>query len=106
MVNTKRTQQWTAILKLTHQMLDAAKDQEWDNLVDMEASRRQLIADFFTVTAAPEEVCDITEGTHEILGIDKQIMTLSRQQRDLIGSALSDIKKQHDVKKAYLQNTG
>lgn len=102
----QRTQQWTAILHLTHQMLKAAHDQEWETLVDMEFNRRQLITDFFTVSAQPDEVMDITEGTHEILTMDKEIMTLSRKQRDLVGEKLTEIKKNQQVKKAYLQNSG
>ena len=106
MVNAQRTQQWTAILNITQQMLKAARDEAWEELVDMEENRRNLISDFFSESAAPDEVCDITEGTQEILAIDKEIMAISRKQRDLIGSALSDIKKHRQVKKAYLENTG
>lgn len=105
-MNPQRTQQWTAILNLTHQMLKAAHDQEWENLVSMECHRRQLITEFFTISAAPDEVHDITDGTHTILAIDKEIMTLSRKQRDVVGSKLSEIKKQREVKKAYLENSG
>lgn len=97
----ERTRQWTAIVKLTHNMLKAARQQAWEPLIEMEVKRRTLIEGFFSYTAAPDEALDITEGTQEILAIDREIMALSRKQRHIAGTKPMTIHSSKPAKQAY-----
>ena len=86
-------------------MLKMANDSNWDELVDIEEQRRNLIHDFFSSPAEIEDVPEITEGTKNILDIDRQIMEMSKNHRDELGTQLSDMKQGSRVSKAYMQNS-
>lgn len=88
-----RTRQWAAILNLSHNMLKAAHAQAWDRLVKLEHDRRSRINRFFARVTEPEEILEITEGTHKILEIDNEIVAISKKQRE-VGNLRSSLSKQ------------
>lgn len=106
-MNTEQTQQWNVILDITRQMLKAAHAEEWDTLVDLEISRRELLNVYFRMPpAAAGDLSLIAQGAEQILAMDQEIMLISKNQRDLIGEKLQEIGQNRRVEKAYIANSG
>jgi len=95
---------YTAAWQTTQRMLEVARAEEWDQLVELGQSRDALLA---TVMQAPNKVLDLSlagqleQLMRQILSTDQQIQRLSQAWMDEIQGVLSSVQVEQKLLKAY-----
>ena len=96
-MDTSRQQQWQAILDKTHHMAAMAEDEQWPELVEVEAERQKMIESFFASKVTDEEASVIADGIREIMNSDN---SLARMAAELKSDAVGKLTGIANVKKA------
>ena len=92
---------WSKIRSLSLTMAGLADDEKWEELVDVERNRNDLIHSFFD----QNEANAVTEqDILDILEIDKIIMEKCLYKRKSIGEKLRLFNQSRRAKNAYLGN--
>ena len=89
------------VLDLTSQMLDAARNGDWDDLLALEERRRSLIMDTFSSSPAAEDVAVVASCINEILQKDSELICLAEAARADISCQLGDLLKSKKALKVY-----
>jgi hypothetical protein len=105
MLNTERELQWSAILSLSDKMLGAARTEQWDTLVELEAKRRRLMESFFARTALESEATYLQHGITQVLAMDKEIYKLSQLEKRKVEEKLATLKKNKNASDVYFRNS-
>jgi len=80
-------------------MLDAARKESWDALVELEQTRRPLVSQCAEPDASLSP--EIAEILREVMAIDAQVVALSEQARDAVGAELQGLQKGRKATDAY-----
>lgn len=91
-------------LDISQTMLVCAKNNDWDQLPELEAKRNQVITSFFGEAVAGNDSVKTEKIINEVLVINKKIEQLAQQEKMVIGQQLQGLKKKQNVHSAYLQN--
>ena len=94
------------ILQLSQQMLQLAEAEEWEEIVELEAARRQLIAATFPLTAEQAAIPSTVTDLEQIIELDNRLMGLCAKARRKIGSVLGKIHKGRQATTAYRKVAG
>jgi hypothetical protein len=89
------------LVELTRSMLEKAQASLWDEVVEMEAERRELISAFFLDPVLPEIASPVGEGIRLILAMDSQIEALGLAEKEAMGQALRQMEHGKKAVKAY-----
>ncbi len=89
------------ILQLSLQMLQLAEADEWEEVVDLEAERRQLIATTFPLTAEQATIPSTVTDLEQIIEFDNRLMGMCAKAQRKIGSVLGKIHKGRQATTAY-----
>ncbi len=96
---TDKTQDLQQLIALSRTMLEKARDDLWDDVVDLEAERSELIGLFFLEPVQQEYAEAVEAGIRAIIDIDIDIMELGALKKlDLVGI----LQKMEQGKKAVL----
>ncbi|MDP1774112.1 MAG: flagellar protein FliT [Methylobacter sp.] len=94
-----QTQDIQQLVALSRTMLEKAREDSWDDVVDLEAERSGLIEAFFSEPVQQEYAETVEAGIRSIIAIDIDIMELGAQKKiDLVGI----LQKMDQGKKAVL----
>jgi hypothetical protein len=88
-------------LRLTQAMLEAARAEDWDRLVELEAVRRGHIAKAFEGTVTGPDAPAFADVAQRILALDRQVVALGEQQRLSLAEALSQLQTGRRARVAY-----
>lgn len=84
---------YAAILAASRQMLDLAKEQNWDALVDLELERRQIVAKLrSTLEQSPAPLNGAEHSESEVL--IRNILAIDEQTRNLAQSWMAELDQQ------------
>lgn len=90
----------------TQQMLEAARAEEWDQLIALEQGRDELLSQLMQVQAcapvAPQQGAEIAKLIRSILAADQQIQGLTRVWMDEINGVLNSVQVEKKLLKAYV----
>jgi hypothetical protein len=94
-----------AILTLTEQMLQNAREEDWITVADQEARRRQLLAAVF---AAPEafDALALKAMIRQVLDFDRDIMALVEAGRRALGGQIELLQQGQRATAAYQNVAG
>lgn len=87
---------------ITQRMLEAARSESWDTLIDLNPSRDALFAEL--MQAPPTDSQPAAETAmliRNILAADAQIQSLSRAWMDEINGVLTSVQVERKLLKAY-----
>ena len=85
----------------THHMAAMAEDEQWPELVEIEAERQKMIESFFATKVSDEEAELIAEGIREIMNSDDSLTLMAAELKsDAIGK-LTGISNVKNAIKAY-----
>ena len=104
-VRLTQVQQIQSILKLSNQMMDAARARNWEALEHMESERQELLADIFSMPIADNEIQDVSQGIQQVLELNQQIMAMGRGGRQEIAAEINRFNLGRRAKQAYGKNT-
>lgn len=100
-----RHDQMVSIIKLSTQMLDSARSEDWENLTKSESERNTLMRQFFAEAATVDTAAATEQSIRLILSLDKKILALTEKTRDSLGAEIHQLMAGQKAKKAYLQNS-
>jgi hypothetical protein len=89
------------LVELTRTMLEKAQASLWDEVIETEALRRELISAFFLVPIQPELASPVAEGIRLILAMDRDIEKLGLAEKEAMGQALRQMEQGKKAVKAY-----
>ena len=87
------------ILELTDQMLNSAKEAQWDDLFSLEKHRDGLIKKYFVDTLLKDEM--LADSVRQVLKKDQQIQNEVRQERDRLAQELKKVTQGKNAVKSY-----
>ena len=99
-----REQQLSVISSITMQMLDKAKNDDWQAVIELESKRTALIADFFRIPVAGGEAPAVAHYINKVLEIDKQLIELGNKQCHHLRESLQKINQGKRAMKVYTAN--
>ena len=90
-----------ALLEMTRHMLQVAQAEDWQTLVSLEDSRKDLIAALFSPQYAAVGAPELAEVIREMLSIDQQIIALSEAGRQQAANGMRQLHQAHRAMHAY-----
>ena len=86
---------------MTRQMLDLAKQDNWDEVIEVEAKRQQAIQKSLDESTPVDPSSPVGQQIQEILKIDQEIQALATEAKNSIRDELVEINKIRNQAKAY-----
>ncbi len=93
---------WRDIRGMSRRLLDHAQNDDWKAALEIQTRRDSLIRGFFSSPMVASEVDSIREGILEILGLDEEVMELTRQERGRMGAKIYRIQFGRKAQKVYV----
>jgi len=104
-VDSARFQALQDIIKISEHMLLMARENQWQEVVEMEAQRRLLVQGCFQRPAAEQDTPEVAAAIGEILRLNEEVAELGRQWRSRLGTEIHAHKVGRAVSAAYLSHT-
>ena len=96
---------YSAAWALTQRMLEAARAEQWDALLELEQGRDVLLAQVMQAQAPapsdPKQAAETAVLIRNILAADQQIQGLTRAWMEEISGVLSSVQAEKKLLKAY-----
>ena len=89
------------ILTISHKMLEEAQATCWEEVSRLEASRRELLENFFSMPVKIDLTHRVADGVKSILAIDQTIMELGLIEKLELEQVLLQIEHGKKAVKAY-----
>lgn len=86
-------------LALSVRMHDLGVEEHWEEVVELESQRRELLEQAFATRAPVDEA--LAQRVRKILELDKAIVAHSLETRDRVGEQLGLLNKGRKVARAY-----
>lgn len=99
-----RKQQLDAIVQMSIDMLDLARDQVWEKLEQLEVLRRDLVGTCFQSPAAADEAQMMADYISRILDINREITVLTEAGRQEAGQRVHSLGTAKQAHRAYSQH--
>jgi hypothetical protein len=93
-------------LRLTESMLDAARAEDWDRLVDLERERHGHISSAFSAPLCGADAPRFAEIAQQILTIDRELVRIGEHGRVSLGEALAQVRAGRRAERAYALGSG
>jgi len=96
---------YTDAWETTQQMLEAARSENWDELLNLDQARDQLFAGLMQASPVAPENLQLADETavliRSILSADQQILSLSQDWMEEINGVLTSVTVEKKLLKAY-----
>ncbi len=102
---TLRRRQLDEITRLSQEMLETARRVEWGKVAELEASRKQLIMEYFREPVPEQDTVEVAAVIKEILNLDQQLTELGKQCQTALGSEIHTHNRGNAATSAYLSHT-
>lgn len=101
-MHAQRKEQLVRIIDISERMLQQARAMEWTRVAELEAERKELVAECFRQPAVAAEAGDVAESIRTILRLNDEITALGRDCRAELGGKLQARRAGHAASAAYL----
>ena len=105
-VDRTRRQQLDEVISFSRDMPEAAKQQQWDRVAELEASRRQLLMTCLGESMPQQAAASTREAIEEVLDLDRQLAGLAEQCQAELGGEIQTRNRGQAATSAYLSHTG
>lgn len=92
---------WTEIRRLARELLQHARNQNWEAVGEVRGRREELIHRFFEKPVAALEAGVVREGILAVLEADEEVTALARQARSNAAADMKKLQSGRAAKKAY-----
>ena len=106
MVERQHLQDLSAALAVTERMLSVARGENWQELAELETSRRGLIQAAFSSSIPPADAAQVADVIARIQAANQDLVSLSSESRDRIAAALSTLAAGRRARSAYASASG
>ena len=100
---TERLEQLQGILRASHELLELARQGEWEAVGEGQRQRQQAVEAFFSEPVPAEISGEVEQGIREILAVDQEVMALGTAARDEVGEAIQSLGQRRKAQTAYAQ---
>lgn len=85
-------------------MLRDAKAGNWDNVIDIEVQRSELLEKLFSTSSHDNDIAEMDDKIRKIIEINKKLEVITLNARDDARSEIMSINKGRNAVKSYSQN--
>ncbi|MEJ2382510.1 MAG: flagellar protein FliT, partial [Gammaproteobacteria bacterium] len=96
-----RQRAWQAIVQCSQQMLELARQQQWNQVIGLQAHRQRQIERFFATPPRVDEAAWIETGIRAVLAADRGTMDLGKQGMRALTSELQGFEVGRRAIRAY-----
>lgn len=89
------------ILDLTTSMLEAASNDDWQRVIDLEVRRRPLLVNLSPSPSSSSAAALLADCIEQILQADARVIELGKRSREGLAAELGDINRGRSAQKAY-----
>jgi hypothetical protein len=97
----RRQEQFAVILRLTRQMLEAARASDWLTVTTLESQQQDQLKHFFSQPAQANETTWLAQGIQQVLKLNDEIMSLGENGKQEIIENLSNVTNGKKAAQAY-----
>jgi len=99
--NVNNDIEWVRLQDIAGNMLDAAKESDWETLVGLNDVRQPILEKYFANTAPLLEVELVRDRIHVLQAIELQILQYSQSMRNETAKELKALHRGKRVEQAY-----
>lgn len=103
-LSQEQKEAWSHIVELTQSMVDLVKQQQWEQLADLESQRRDYLQAFFQQPFDEAERRQIDGWVSDLMAIDHGIVEVLEKEKGAIAEQLKEVSHGVKVSKAYQNN--
>ena len=103
--NMDKAAQWQTILSLSANMMELARDANWEKLQEMDTFRRQALESLLAVQPDGELAEQVKQDSYQILQADQAIVELVKAARDIIPQQMNKLNQGRKAAAAYSENS-
>jgi hypothetical protein len=96
-----RQRDWQAIVQCSREMLELARQQQWNRVIGLQAHRQQQIERFFATAPRVDEADWIETGIRAVLALDRAVLELGKQGMRALTSDLQGLEVGRRAIRAY-----
>ena len=97
----QRQQQWAEILEATRKLRQMMADEQWAEMVELEARRGEQLRSFFSSPIPAEEASALAEDIRNIMESDQALMDMGREQQDKLSASVRQMVGNRKAISAY-----
>ncbi|MCK4742502.1 MAG: flagellar protein FliT [Sulfuriflexus sp.] len=96
---------WTRLQDMAGHMLDAAKESDWQRLIELNESRQPILESYFRDIAPTLDAELVRDKIYVLQAIEKQILQYSHAMRNDVATELRGLHRGKRVEQAYFTNS-
>lgn len=96
---------WTRLQDMVGHMLDAAKESDWQRLIELSESRKPILESYFKNVAPTLDAELVRDKIHVLQAVEKQILECSYAMRNDVAAELKGLHRGKRVEQAYFANS-
>jgi len=101
----KQDLHWTRLQDMVGHMLDAAKESDWQRLIELNEKRQPILESYFTDVAPTLEPELLRDRIEVLQAMEQQILQYSQSMRDDVAKELQGLHRGKRVEQAYYANS-
>lgn len=96
--------EWVRLQDMAGHMLDAARDGDWEIMIELNEQRQSRLEQYF-ITIAPTLEPDLRrDRIHVLQAMEQQLLEYSTAMRDDVAKKLKHLQQSKRAEKAYSEN--
>ncbi len=103
-MESTRRKKLTDIIRLSRDMLDTARELEWDKVAILEVRRKQCVMEYFRQPVPEQEAAEVAAAIKEILDLNQQVTELGKQCSKDLGTEIHANNRGRAATSAYLSH--
>ncbi len=83
-METTRRRKLMDIVDLSRDMLNTARDSEWEKVAELEARRKQFVMEYFSRPVGTREAPEVAAAIKEILKLNQEVTELGKRSSEAL----------------------
>jgi len=96
--------EWVRLQDMAANMLDAAKESDWQQLTELNELRKPILEEYFTNGAPTLDTELVRDRIHVLQAIEQQILQYTMAKRDNVAKKLQSLHQGKRVERAYSEH--
>ena len=100
----KKTKQLSQLIDCSNAMLKSAEQGDWDEVIEAEVLRHDLIKAMFSTPSMAKDVKEISDATKEVMRINEMLKDHALRMMYRVNSGIESLHHGRTAVKAYVKN--
>lgn len=93
--------EWARLQDMAGHMLDAAKESDWESLIELNNRRQPILENYFLYTAPSLDSELVRDRIHVLQAMEQQIIQYCQSMRDEVAKKLKGLHRGKRAEQAY-----